>query len=234
MDDKEEAPYDNWEGALFFVYQILMGDATPEYFLAYSARVDTSEVGPDATSDEELIAHVENSGYTIFVMYLLYLAASFFLMIIMLNIIIAIMGDTQAKRSELGRAVIYRNQLQTVLSRFYQFDYQVALNDWQARHEGKGKYAPYFVSSLVEKGNKIQKYECNYPRYLTVAYNRSTEPESELETMVSLQEKTLKQFDLQQRNFDMLHELMASVDEKMKLTEDEISKYFGEGAPKKN
>lgn len=135
----EEAPYDNWEGALMFVYQMLMGDATPEFFLAYSARVDTSD------GDDKTIAWFENNSYTIAILYALYLASSFIIMIIMLNIIIAIMGDTQSKRSELGRAVIYRNQLQTILRNFYRFDYQVTLKDWQLRHEGKGKYAPYFV-----------------------------------------------------------------------------------------
>ena len=114
-----------------------------------------------------------------------------------------------------------------VLSRFYQYDYKVALMDWQDRHEGNGRFAPYFVRRLIDPSNQVQVYESKYPRYLTVAYNRSTEPESEMEALMSMQEETLRQFDQQQRNFTMLHELMLSVDEKMKLTEEEINKIIG-------
>lgn len=42
-------------------------------------------------------------------MYALYLGSSFFLMIVLLNIIIAIMGNTQTIRQEFGRKVIYKN-----------------------------------------------------------------------------------------------------------------------------
>jgi hypothetical protein len=93
--NKEEVPYDNWLGAFLFVYQMLMGDATHEYFKHYEARKPGAEGDPNSI--------------TPYILYVLYLGASFLVMIIMLNIIIAIMGNTQTVRTELKRKVIYRN-----------------------------------------------------------------------------------------------------------------------------
>jgi hypothetical protein len=109
-ENKESAPYDNGL-AFMFVYQMLMGDATHEYFY----EMKTKKTGST----------------TPMIMYVLYIFASAAIMLVLLNIVIAIMSDTQATRTGLGRSVIYKNQLQTVLDRIYRFDHTVDVKTWK-------------------------------------------------------------------------------------------------------
>jgi uncharacterized membrane protein len=71
-----------------FVWQMLMGDATHDEFFEFKAK--------------------QSESWTPYILYVLYLLASAMMMILLLNIIIAIMGNTQTTRTELGRKVIYR------------------------------------------------------------------------------------------------------------------------------
>ena len=102
-----------------YIYQLLMGDASHSAFLEYSATSESGEGHPKSI--------------TPYILYVLYLIASFLVTLIMLNIVIAIMGNAQAMRSELGRKVIYRNQLKTVIQRIHKFKHTVSLEDWMDR-----------------------------------------------------------------------------------------------------
>ena len=75
-ENKESVPYDAAFLAMMHVYQMLMGDAQHESFYKYQLRKPEVE---SKTPD---------------IMYALYMASSFFIMIMLLNIIIAIMNDT--------------------------------------------------------------------------------------------------------------------------------------------
>ena len=85
--NNEEVPYDNIFQAFLFVYQMFLGDATPEFFAAFKAKVRNSA--------------------TMYVLWLFYIPISFLLLVVLLNMLIAIMGDAQSSRTEHGRAIIY-------------------------------------------------------------------------------------------------------------------------------
>lgn len=109
-----------------FVYQMLIGDATDEYFLEYNARTASADGEPGSL--------------TPYILYALYLISSFLLSLIMLNIIIAIMGNTNAVRTGMGRKVIYKNQLETVINRIFKFKHEISVTDWTDRALGTGKF----------------------------------------------------------------------------------------------
>lgn len=154
---------------------MLMGDATPEYFNAYSARVESDDPWEQSTTPN--------------IMFIIYFLASFFIMIIMLNIIIAIMGDTQGKRTALGRLVIYKGQLATVLDRYYRFGPDLNLDKWTTDDSGS------CCGKRIDESNLVEIYQQKFPRYLTVAYTRQAESESEWATLENMQAKSLRQFD---------------------------------------
>lgn len=166
-DNKESVPYDNGWLTFMFVYQILMGDATHEHFLEYKGK--------------------QSGSWTPYILYALYLVSSATIMILLLNIIIAIMGNTQAERTELGRKVLYRSQLLTVVSRIYKFNQDVTLEDWIDRENARGCCDTLFGRDYAEENalNRVKFFQKKFPRYLTIAYSRATEPESELETLTA-------------------------------------------------
>ena len=126
------------------------------------------------------------------VLLVVYVMASFFIMVIMLNIVIAIMGDTQTKRTDLGRAVIYKNQLRTVLDRYYSFGDRLDLDKWEGLRNGKYRNTP---GKELDEENLVKVYQAQFPRYLTVAFQRSVEEEDDTATILGLQGQQMEKFD---------------------------------------
>ena len=98
FDNREEVQIGNVPGSFFYVFQMLMGDASPETIWSYAAK---------QKQEDPYLDDYENSMWTPYILLVVYVMASFFIMVIMLNIIIAIMGEVQGQRGEKGRAVIY-------------------------------------------------------------------------------------------------------------------------------
>ena len=164
--------------SIFFMWQILMGDATHEHFYAYKGR------DPQARESKQLA--------TTMILYFLYVTASFYIMILLLNMIIAIMGNAQAQRTELGRRVIYRHQLEQIVRFIYRFDNDVRLKAWSSKPTEDDNSClqimrKYWLKLLGDESkptdNRVLMHKMKFPRYLTVAYRRSVEPESELDSM---------------------------------------------------
>lgn len=189
-ENKEAVTYDTAWLAIMFVWQILMGDATHENFFDYRSRFTDSP--------------------TPYFLYALYLIASFIIMIMILNIIIAIMGEVQVERTNLGRAVIYKKQLAVVLDSIYKFDDQVRLKSWFNR------------PILSDTADPVDKYKQMFPRFLVVALNRKAEDDNEVTQLADQildnheqlrQEFSLKTFQLD-NSLQMIKKLILSDDGK--------------------
>lgn len=141
-----------------FVYQMLMGDADHSYFFEHKGKFSGSP--------------------TPWVLYLIYIASSFFMMIVLLNIIIAIMGNTQTVRTELGRKVIYKNQMATLLRQIHRYNYRVNLTNWMKRADEEKNGCWCCARTGSDEHNQVQVFQGQFPKFLTVAYRRSTDPES--------------------------------------------------------
>ena len=163
-----------------------MGDASPETIWSYAAK---------QKQEDPYLDDYENSMWTPYILLVVYVMASFFIMVIMLNIIIAIMGDTQSKRTELGRAVIYKNQLRTILDSFYRFNDRVNVDRWVGTRTGKYRITP---GKELDEENLVKVYQAQFPRYLTVAFKRSVEEEDDTTTILDLQGKQMDKFEQQQ------------------------------------
>lgn len=152
-----------------------MGDATHEHFFAYKGR--------------EKQAFESTQILTTMILYVLYITASFYIMILLLNMIIAIMGNAQQQRTELGRRVIYRHQLEQIVRFIYRFDNDVRLKDWSSKDDSSclKVLLQSWMWLLGERSeptdNRVLMHKKKFPRYLTVAYRRSVEQESELDGM---------------------------------------------------
>ena len=82
-----------------------------------------------------------------------YLVASISIVLVLMNIIIAIMGEVQGQRGELGRAVVYATQCKVAIEQYSRFSYMLQLDT-----------------------DKNQ-----WPRYLTFAYDRQPEENEDTE-----------------------------------------------------
>ena len=94
-DEQLSIDYDGVGKTFIYVYQMLLGDASHEGFTAFK--------------------QVDNGSYTFIFLYVVYFAATTAIVLVLMNIIIAIMGEVQAKRGEKGRAVVYATQLKVVI-----------------------------------------------------------------------------------------------------------------------
>jgi hypothetical protein len=88
-----------------YVYQMLLGDASHDGFLSFKQY--------DAGSKTWLV------------LYLVYLFASVAIVLVLMNIIIAIMGDVQSQRGEKGRAVVYATQLKVVIEQYPKYNHMI-------------------------------------------------------------------------------------------------------------
>lgn len=86
-DESLEIEYTTIGGTFMYVYQMLLGDASHDGFTAYK--------------------QVDNGSYTWLFLYIFYIAASLVIVLVLMNIIIAVMGEVQEQRREKGRAVIF-------------------------------------------------------------------------------------------------------------------------------
>lgn len=70
---------------------MLLGDASHDGFLSFK------QIGKEDSTDS----------YTWVFLYVIYLFATLIIVLVLMNIIIAVMGEVQAKRGEKKRAVVY-------------------------------------------------------------------------------------------------------------------------------
>lgn len=61
-------------------------------------------------------------------LYIIYFAASLTIVLILMNIIIAIMGEVQAQRGDKGRAVVYATQLKVVIDNYAKYNHMITEN----------------------------------------------------------------------------------------------------------
>lgn len=108
-----------------------------------------------------------------------------------------------------------------MLNWIHKYNHQVNLEDWTDRAKGTGKFAPWiFKCGGFDENNKIAVYQSEFPRYLTVAYTRSTEEESELTHLKTEIKEELKEqiksetFQLK-RDLDLITKLICSVEKKL-------------------
>lgn len=122
--------YRDMLSSAIFVYQMLLGDVDPSAFLSFK--------------------QLESGSYTFLFLWIVYIFASISIVLVLMNIIIAIMGEVQGQRGEKGRAVVYSTQAKLVLEQY-----------------------PMFVD-LVGKtsGTKGPNNSKDIRRYLTIAYER--------------------------------------------------------------
>lgn len=81
-------------------------------------------------------------------LWLIYVAGSVIILLVLMNIIIAVMGEVQGQRAEQGRATVYATQAKVIIEEFSRF-----------------------------KDKTEMRGQTNWPRYLTIAYRRTEEEE---------------------------------------------------------
>jgi uncharacterized membrane protein len=99
---------------------MLLGDASHDGFLAFK--------------------QVDAGSWTFLVLYIIYFGATLAIVLVLMNIIIAIMGDVQAQRGEKGRAVVYGTQLKVVIEQYAKFN-----------HLLKGDITPQFLTMAYKR-----------------------------------------------------------------------------------
>lgn len=62
-------------------------------------------------------------------LYIVYFAASTSIVLILMNIIIAVMGEVQAQRGEKGRSVVYSTQLKVVIDNYAKYNHMITAGD---------------------------------------------------------------------------------------------------------
>ena len=90
-------PYSTSFGSVWFMIEILLN----------SSETDSFDIG-----------NASMKGY----LYCLYLISSLLIVILMLNMLIAIMGDTFSKRKEFGKQITIKDHLGYVMDNWYQLD----------------------------------------------------------------------------------------------------------------
>jgi hypothetical protein len=86
-DNMGNIAYRDFGRTIIFVYQMLLGDTSHDGFMDFKQS--------------------QNGSYTWVLLYIVYVFATLSIVLVLMNIIIAIMGEVQGQRGEKGRAVIY-------------------------------------------------------------------------------------------------------------------------------
>jgi hypothetical protein len=105
-DEELDIEYRGIAKTFVYVYQMLLGDASHDGFLAFKQTALGS--------------------YTYLVLYIIYLIASLMIVLVLANIIIAVMGEVQSMRTDKGRdIVVYATQMKVVIAQYSTYNQMI-------------------------------------------------------------------------------------------------------------
>lgn len=108
-DEINEIPYRGISRSAIYIYQMLLGDADPSSFFAFK--------------------QIDSGSFTFLFLWVVYVGATIAIVLVLMNIIIAIMGEVQGQRGEHGRAVVYSTQAKVAIEQYSKFKHMILLGN---------------------------------------------------------------------------------------------------------